>query len=52
MLGKGLIMYANLQKLANARSYMTGTLHVVVMRPHGLSVVSMRVAQFAGYTII
>ena len=45
-------MYANLQKLANARSSMTGTLHVVVMRPHGMSVVSMRVAQFANYAII
>lgn len=45
-------MYANLQRLADARSYMTGRLHVVVMRPHGMSVVSMRVAQFANYTII
>ena len=45
-------MYATMHALANARSYMTGTLHVVVMRPHGMSVVSMRVAQFANYTII
>ena len=42
----------NLRKLADARTWETGREHVVVMRPHGLSVVSMRVAQFAGYTII
>lgn len=45
-------MYANLRRLANARSYMTGTLHVVVMRPHGMSVVSERVAILCNYTII
>lgn len=45
-------MYANLQRLANARSYMTGTLHVVVMRPHGMSVVSARFAKLCNYTII
>ena len=42
----------NLFALANARTRETGREHVVVMRPHGMSVVSMRVAQFAGYTII
>lgn len=45
-------MYANLQKLADRRTFDTGRLHVVVMRPHGMSVVSMRVAQLANYQII
>lgn len=45
-------MYATMHALANRRTFDTGRLHVVVMRPHGMSVVSMRVAQFADYTII
>lgn len=42
----------NLFALASARTWETGREHVVVMRPHGLSVVSARFAKLCGYTII
>jgi hypothetical protein len=36
--------------LAKARTQQTGRLHIVVMRDHGVSVVSERIAFLANYT--
>lgn len=38
--------------LANLRTQETGRMHVVVMREHGVSVVSERIALLANYTRI
>ena len=45
-------MYATMHALADRRTFDTGRLHVVVMRPHGMSVVSARFAKLCNYTII
>lgn len=45
-------MYATTEKLAKMRTAHTGRKHVVVERPHGISVVSERVAILCNYSLI
>ena len=42
-------MYTKYENLANARTEATGRKHIVVMRPHGISVVSERIAFLCNY---
>ena len=45
-------MYATMENLAKMRTTQTGRKHVVVERPHGISVVSERVAILCNYSLI